>query len=1103
MTGSNLTVLSAPLLDPGMGRARLEMPQGLTVAAIVAAALPGHATDLAHLRVVLVGPTGTSAIEPQYWTQVRPKAGTQIVIRSIPGKDALRSVLLAVVSVAALAFAPAVAGFIGVTSKVGIALVGAGLSVAGQLLVNALIPPSMPDSGEKRNVYRIEGWRNEMRPGAPVPFALGRHRYAPPFAATSWTEVVGDFHYVRALFCFGYGPLRISDIRIGETPITDFEDVDIELREGRPDDEPLSLFPEQVLEETAGAELVRPFPRDATGEVIDGAESVETPVTRFTASNAARASVILGFQGGLFRIDSKGRLKGRNVLVRIRARLNGVGPWSDVATLDIYGKKRESFLRQHSWELPSRGRWQIEVTRLTDDNDSTQVSDKVVLAAVQSVRPEYPINLDKPLALAAVRVRATYQLNGPLNAFNALIEREGQVHDDGAWTMGYGRTPATAYLAALTGSQNPFPAAETEIDMDQIADWHDWCIAKGLKYDRVHDVEESLGEMLMTICAAGRATPRHDGLRWGVVIDRPETLVIDHINPRNSAQFEWSRSYFNPPDGMRIRFLDETNNYEEAERVVPWPGHTGEVELTESLELPGKTDPAEIYIEARRRMYELIHRPDSLSAIQSGAARVATRGDLVMGSFDVLAQTQLAARVTSVSGKLVELDEEALIPEGYGMRFRIYADADDVIGSSTLRGLTVTAEPTRALVLKGTGEMPSVGEVVHIGPMATESLPLRVRGVEAAEDFHARLLMVAAAPEIDTLVDAEEAPAWDGRVGEEVDLTAVVPAAPVFLSILTGQVGTDTENGLQLILGPGAGSTATVTDYEIDHRLAGETVWSTVTISAAAGGASIEVYAAGAPVELRARAFANTTPSDHTVIANVIIGGDDPAIPAALSDEAITVTGSLGHARINIAVPTAEAPSQIQIYRVPAGNPLDRDTHAVGLPIGVSSGSTISYVDGDGTRSNLIDGGEFGSGDAWVLGGGWSIAAGKATHAPGIAGALAQPLSLSAGKTYRTGFTVLDYSAGTVTPRLTGGTDVSGTAVTSAGLVLDRLSAVSGNTEFAINATSAFDGAIDNLIVFLETTSCIDAGTWDYWVEPQNDGNIAGPISGPFAAAIY
>ena len=207
------------------------------------------------------------------------------------------------------------------------------------------------------------------------------------------------------------------------------------------------------------------------------------------------------------------------------------------------------------------------------------------------------------------------RLSGPLNAFNALIEREAQVRVDDEWVLGYGRTPATAYLAALTGPQNPYPVSTTEIDMDQIADWLDWCVSKGLKYDRVHDTQEALGEMLNAICAAGRATPRHDGTKWGVVIDRPETLVIDHINPRNSDRFEWSRAYFDAPDGMRITFLDETNDYVQAERIVPWPGHEGPINLTEAIELPGKTDPDEIWIEARRRMYELQYRADSFSAM--------------------------------------------------------------------------------------------------------------------------------------------------------------------------------------------------------------------------------------------------------------------------------------------------------------------------------------------------------------------------------------------------------------------------------------------------------------------------------------------------------
>src|SRR5690606_23221521 len=111
-------------------------------------------------------------------------------------------------------------------------------------------------------------------------------------------------------------------------------------------------------------------------------------------------------------------------------------------------------------------------------------------------------------------------------------------------------------------------------------------------------------------------------------------------------EFGWSRSYFDPPDAFRVKFLDETAGSAPAERLVPWPGHEGSIDLTESIEMPGKTDPAEIYIETRRRMYELLHRPDTFTAIQDGAARVATRGDQVMGSFDVIARSQVAARAT-------------------------------------------------------------------------------------------------------------------------------------------------------------------------------------------------------------------------------------------------------------------------------------------------------------------------------------------------------------------------------------------------------------------------------------------------------------------------
>jgi hypothetical protein len=1101
MTASKLPVVFAPVLDPGKARRFMDMPCGLTIAQIVARVAPGQQPSAGHLRVTLTTAQGTCVIEERYWPNIRPKPGTTVVVRGIPGKDTLRAVLLAVVTIAAAALAPVLFPAFG---KIGLALATAGLSIIGTLLINALIPIETPDAQERRDVYRIDGWRNDIRPGAPVPCAFGRHRYAPPFAAQSYTEVVGDDQYIRAFFCLGYGPLRITDLRIGETPVSDFEDIDIETREGRPGDLPLGLFPRQVLEEGAGVQLVRPLPRDLNGDVVEGEASIETPVVRFTASNSARASVILGFPGGLFWIDDKGRRKSWSVGIRIRARLNGAGPWTEVVTLDVTAERQESFLRQHSWDLPVRGRWQIEVTRMTEDSTNTQVSDKVLLSAIQSIRPEYPINIDKPLAFVAIRVRATYQLNGSLDSFNALIQREGPVRAAGEWVQGFARNPASAYLTALMGPQNPYPVTQAGIDMEMIADWYAWCASKGLKYDRVHDAPEGLGDMLNAICGAGRASPRHDGVRWGVVIDRPQTLVIDHINPRNSDQFEWSRDYFVPPDGFRVRFLDETNNYEEAERIVPWPGHTGPVNLTESIDHPGKTDPDEIYIETRRRMYELMHRPDSFSAIQSGTARVATRGDLVMGSFDVLSRSQIAARVTGVTGRLVGIDESLTVPAGFGVRFRVYANEEDGVGTSMVRAIAAAPEETRALLLEGAGALPQVGDTVHIGPVETTSLALRIRGIEAGDDFSARLIMIAAAPEIDTLTDADVPPAWDGRVGAEIDIAAVVPAAPRFKAIRTGMSGTETPGGLQVILRPGPGSTATVTRYELEHRPGGSGVWTTLNISVAASGRAIGGYSAGAVVELRARAFAGTTPGDFTATAFVTIGAGDPAVPGALDATSVAVTGGLGHAVLNISISAIDAPALVRVYRVPGGAALDPAIHAVGLPLAVAPGSTLTYTDGDGTRSNLLGGGRFSDGESlWTPGPGWSIGAGTALHVGPDAGNLSQTVPLQTGKAYRVSLTVQDRSAGAVTPALTGGTTALSPSITANGLVFARLIANAGNTAFALLAGQEFDAKVDNITLYRETPTSVDAGVWDYFIAPLNYEDIAGPLSGPFTTTIY
>lgn len=1095
-------VLAAQLVDPDLARVSFDVAHGANLRDIVSRATKLGNIDENRIRVTIVSDRGASLIAPKMWAHCRPLPGMQVVIRSIPGRDSVRSVLLTVVAVAAVAIAP-MFGASFAAGTWGGALATAGLTIVGTLLVNGLIPMQQPnDPGAVRDVYRLQGWRNEVRPGEVIPMGFGKMRYAPPFAATSWTEIVGDNQYVRALFTFGYGPLRITDLRFGNTAIDDFDGVDIEVREGRADDAPVSLYPRQVIEQVEGVALTRPMPRDGAGEVVGGSAGTATPLLRFTADDAAEASVTLSFPSGLFTVDDGNVYRIQSVVVRIRARLNGAGAWGDVASLDIKQDKRESFFRQHTWTLPSRGRWQIEITCMTDENTSTNVSDLVNLAALQSIRPEYPININTPIALVAIRAKASQHANGVLNDFNALIEREALVYDGSDWAAGYDRNPATAYVSALMGPSNPFPAASSAIDWDAIAEWQEWCDLKGLKYNSVQDQADSLEAVLMAICGAGRATPRHDGVKWGVVVDWPSTLVVDHINLRNSDEFTWSRNYFDPPHAFRVSFLDETNNYTPAERLVPWPGYTDDITLIEEIALLGKTDPDEIWVEARRLMYVLIHRPDSFRAMQSGRARAAKRSDLVKGSVDVLQRSQLAARVLDVKGDLVILDEALAVPAGHATRFKVYADDADQAGTSTVRLIAQNDTPSTAIRLTGAGGVHGVNAIIHIGPFATESFSLKVRGIEGAQNNEARVIMVEAAPQIDTLTEAETPPTWDGRIGAAISASTLAPAVPQFTRIATGQLGTGDVDGFEVLLVPGGGSTAIVTSFEIDHRLDGASTWTTIKIAVATGATAIAGYTAEDEVEVRARAIATGTAGNYTSVLAVTIGADDPAIPGALNNAAISVSGGLGRAVLGVAVPPDNAIAKLQFYCTPTGVSLDRSAHAVRGPLAVDPSSTASFTDGDATRINELVEGVFASATGWTTGTGWTVANGEATHTPGDASDLSNDMSFAVGATYRISFSVGDRTAGSITPKLTGGSTVSGAAINADGLAQLTLVAVAGSDAFALAADSAFDGSIDDVVVYRETAICVDAGGWSYYVEPQNSAGVAGAVSGPFNTII-
>lgn len=776
-------VVAATQFDP---RRRVDMvaPWGSSVAEIVEFVLPSIPPETArqYVRVFING----ELVPVARWSRTRltPKNGDTptVVVRIVAGNSgALRAGLSIAVGVAALALgqvwaAPLAAaiGFGGsaVATSVASGLISATTLLVGTFLINALIPPRRDQSKTgtlDSPTYAIQGFRNSTNPDGVIPSVYGKVRFAPPYAALPYTEAINGENYVYALFVVGYGPVEIRDIRLGDTPIDKYKEVEYQVRNGYSSDLPQTIYPKQVLEERLTVDLNKAY-SDHFGAH-----------PRFTATDADEFAIEIAFPSGLFWMHTTVVSSTTTtqplpfaVAFRISYRLNGVGAFTTVdwTITDLVQKTRTY---NYKIRPPGRGRYEVKVERLTQDFDDfnswlqyDQFVSVSIWTALRSYRPEYPLNFNKPLAVIAVKARGSKQLNGAIDNLNCEASRICKDWNGAAWVDAETQNPASLYRYALQGPHCAFPRADAEIDLVALQNWHDFCGAKGLTYNRVHDFEASVFDVAEDVCAAGRGSARDDGEKWGVVVNQRQTITRAHITPRNAWDISGERPYLRIPDGFTVKFYDETNFYKPAERVIPWPGFVGDPIKLESIDLPGVTNPDLIWIEARRLQYETIYRRDVYYASQDYEGAIAQRGDLVRFNYDVLKKTQIAGRVKAVSGNAVTLDEWVTMQDAvsYGLRIRKMATVDGADDLSILRTIQTTAGQTNTIILTGAGMAPEPGDLFMFGVSGQESIECLVTKRESTNDLGARLTLTPYAANVFDLVDAEIPPLWLGRVGE-------------------------------------------------------------------------------------------------------------------------------------------------------------------------------------------------------------------------------------------------------------------------------------------------------------------------------------------------
>ncbi len=725
------------------------------------------------------------------WCYRKAFEGDHVVVKVVPaggqGSDTSNA-LHKGAGIATLAgFGLFVAGFFtaGATWGIGLGLAGAGLLVGlGTTAVDNTMAALKAAGLSQESILSIRGGSNQTPTlGTKIPVILGKHLITPYYAARPYTNIAtvatpGDTQYLRMLFCLGVGPLRISQIKIGENLLAsnsagvrngaitvDGIYTKVELQIYQNGTSP-SLYPYTTIEEQPGIELK---------------SGVEHWLT--TAKKTDRVHVDITLPSGLYQYNDSGEKLNHSVTIEVRRRAVGSGTaWASCTLVGTFAltQARAKTMRFDLAANLTAGQYEVGMKRITaDDADGFKGASMVQWSAFRSQRraePPVDAEIRSKYVFLAVYIKATAQLSGVISQLNCIAESEIPVWDgatsgaSGWATAGFSQNPAALYLWALRGPMNPRPVPDAAIDWPRLETLYASCAAKGWTCNAVLASEVKLRAALARIASTARSTPTiRDGL-YSVVADEPKTDIAQHFTPRNVRNFSWSKAFSDLPYGLLANFVSADDGYDDNQRIVPYDGYTeaeAEAKL-ESIDLWGITNPTLVYKHGRYRLAVAKLRPEVMTFETDAEGIVCEPGDLVVLSHDAIVVGHASGRVkyvqVDVSGNAVAVtvDELVTMADGgtYGIRFRRASGESVYTAVTTVVGETNEIEFAVSIAA---AHVPAPGDLFTFGVAGIETARCIVAGIEPMDDLACRIYLVDEAPGVHT-ADSGDIPEFNSRV---------------------------------------------------------------------------------------------------------------------------------------------------------------------------------------------------------------------------------------------------------------------------------------------------------------------------------------------------
>lgn len=768
------------------------------------------------------------------WASVKPKAGHTIHIVLYPqgggnGAKWIRLVAMVVLMIAAPYLAPYLATAFGGSVAVWTGVV----MMVGTLAINALVPPPTPKLGGMgggdpfQQLNSLTGTSNQTNPYGVIPCVVGSFRLFPPHAALPYTEISGDDQYLRMLLDLGHGDLDISDIRIGETDIASYEDVEWEISTSP------SLFAQDIYELGVGVPL----------------SAVNDTATRTTQAATREISLDIIFNGGLFGIDDRNNTLTAYTSFSVQYRPVGASTWTNAATatgltstgglvsngttFQISSSKRKTLRAGIRWTVPS-GQYDVSVTRGATTYSGTKQADvhDAAWSVLRSVNPQLPSTTNT--MKLAVRIKATDQLNGVVQNLSVLASQKVRRWDSAtqSWLAPVASTnPAWIYLWLMTTCPAVMRRlADNRMDLDGIAAWAAECDAKGYAIGFVMDSGRAFGDIIRDVLAAGRASFGLHNSLYSAVRDIAQSVPVQMFTPANSWGFSYSRTFADLPHALRVSFTNPAASYQQDIRVVYADGFdASNATRFESLDLRMVIDPDAAWRLGRYHLAVIYNRPNQYTFQADIEHMVCERGDLVHVAHDITGWGVAWGRVKGISGSTVTLDGPVVLESGKTYVFRIRRED----GTQVTETITSAAGEFQTLTLANPLMTGGVGDLYVVGEVNRGVAQLIVRKIDPGDDLTATITAVDAAPDVWT-ADSGTPPAFVSDITGKSWCAAPPPpvvtiragdSAPDDAGIIKAVTGisSDPKGGLyRFPVGGGGGGCVVVESFLADMRQAGD-----------------------------------------------------------------------------------------------------------------------------------------------------------------------------------------------------------------------------------------------------------------------------------------